>query len=141
MLPFCLPHLLGGQVREVKMRPRSIWRQRADSSSARDKEKESKRWALGKIEERIRPKQLPCACPPCRGNKQRRMQLVQSNQHKESELKNSRSFNNIWRAPSPKSKASQYNSIKSSLASEKLSVTLFKRKAVESQQARPMITY
>ncbi|KAM2592464.1 hypothetical protein EV2_043629 [Malus domestica] len=65
------------------MIPRSMWRQFANSSSARDKEKESKRWALGKIEERIRPKQLPCACPPCRGNKQRRMQLVQSTQHLE----------------------------------------------------------
>ncbi|KAM1695017.1 hypothetical protein ACFXTN_026703 [Malus domestica] len=102
MLPFCLPHLLGGQVREVKMRPRSMWRQHADSSSARDKEKESKRWALGKIEERIRPKQLPCACPPCRGNKQRRMQTVQSS----------------LRIPNQ-----------------------FEIKAVESQQARPMITY
>ncbi|TQD84107.1 hypothetical protein C1H46_030335 [Malus baccata] len=65
MLPFCLPHILRGQVREVKMRPRSMWRQCADSSSARDKEKESKRWALGKIEERMRPKPLPRACPPC----------------------------------------------------------------------------
>ncbi|KAM1837526.1 hypothetical protein FF1_019399 [Malus domestica] len=70
------------------MIPRSMWRQRADSSSARDKEKESKRWALGKIEERNRPIPLPRACPPCRGNKQRRMQLVQSSQQKESELKN-----------------------------------------------------
>ncbi|KAM1154545.1 hypothetical protein COP2_009451 [Malus domestica] len=61
------------------MIPRSMWRQRADSSSARDKEKESKRQALGKIEERNRPKPLPRACPPCRGNKQRRMQTAQSN--------------------------------------------------------------
>ncbi|KAM1583220.1 hypothetical protein ACFX10_030861 [Malus domestica] len=44
------------RIREVKMIPRSMWRQIANSSSARDKEKESKRWALGKIEERIRPK-------------------------------------------------------------------------------------
>ncbi|KAM2855618.1 hypothetical protein PS2_000071 [Malus domestica] len=35
------------------MIPRSMRRQFANSSSARDKEKESKRWALGKIEERI----------------------------------------------------------------------------------------
>ncbi|TQD81556.1 hypothetical protein C1H46_032888 [Malus baccata] len=143
MLPFCLPHLLGGQVREVKMIPRSMWRQFANSSSARDKEKESKRWALGKIEERIRPKHLYLV-PARRAEETSREECRlhnQSTQHKESELKNSRSFNNIWRAHSPKSKASPYNSIKSSLANKKLSVTLFKRKAVESQQARPMITY
>ncbi|KAM2409119.1 hypothetical protein ACFX1X_028066 [Malus domestica] len=56
--------------------------------STRDKEKESKRWALGKIEERNRPTPLPRARPSCRRNKQRRMQLAQSTQHKESELKN-----------------------------------------------------
>ncbi|KAM1513250.1 hypothetical protein ACFX1Z_024702 [Malus domestica] len=61
------------QIREVKMIPRSMWRQFANSSSARDKEKESKRWALGKIEERNRPTPLPLACLPCRRNKQRRM--------------------------------------------------------------------
>ncbi|KAM1724565.1 hypothetical protein ACFX11_023001 [Malus domestica] len=65
-----------------------MWRQRADSSSTRDKEKESKRWALGKIEERNRPTPLPRACPSCRRNKQRRMQLAQSSQRKESEMKN-----------------------------------------------------
>ncbi|TQD97748.1 hypothetical protein C1H46_016614 [Malus baccata] len=63
-----LPHLSGEQIREVKMIPRSMWRQFANSSSARDKEKESKRWALGKIEERIRPKHLYLACLPCRRN-------------------------------------------------------------------------
>ena len=56
------------------------WRQGTNSSLARDKEKESKRWALGKIEERNRPTPLPRACPSCRRNKQRRMQTVQSNQ-------------------------------------------------------------
>ncbi|KAM2757256.1 hypothetical protein PS2_019029 [Malus domestica] len=76
------------RIREVKMIPRSMWRQRADSSSTRDKEKESKRWALGKIEERNRPTILPRACPSCRRNKQRRMQLAQSTQQKESEMKN-----------------------------------------------------
>ncbi|KAM1557035.1 hypothetical protein FF1_003173 [Malus domestica] len=75
-------------IREVKMIPRSMWRQRADSSSTKDKEKESKRWALGKIEERNRPTPLPRACPSCRRNKQRRMQLAQSSQQKESEMKN-----------------------------------------------------
>ncbi|KAM1610512.1 hypothetical protein ACFXTN_020906 [Malus domestica] len=45
MLPLRLPHLLGEQIREVKMIPRSMWRQFANSSSARDKEKESKMWA------------------------------------------------------------------------------------------------
>ncbi|KAM3011410.1 hypothetical protein FF2_030117 [Malus domestica] len=45
-----------------------------------DKEKESKRWPLGKTEERNRPTPLPSACPPCRRNKQRRMQTAQSNQ-------------------------------------------------------------
>ncbi|KAM2932189.1 hypothetical protein FF1_040287 [Malus domestica] len=78
MLLLRLPHLPGEQIREVKMRPRNMWRQRADSSSARDKEKESKRWALGKIEERNRPTPLPHACLPCRRNKQRRMQTAQS---------------------------------------------------------------
>ena len=68
------------RIREVKMIPRSMWRQRADSSSTRDKEKESKRSALGKIEERNRPTPLPRACPPCKRNKQRRMQTAQSNQ-------------------------------------------------------------
>ncbi|KAM1435873.1 hypothetical protein ACFX2I_043765 [Malus domestica] len=68
------------QIREVKMIPRSMWRQFANSSSATDKEKESKRWALGKIEERNRPTPLPRACLPCRRNKQRRMQTTQSNQ-------------------------------------------------------------
>ncbi|KAM1430708.1 hypothetical protein ACFX2I_046740 [Malus domestica] len=121
-------------IREVKMIPRSMWRQRADSSSTKDKEKESKRWALGKIEERNRPTPLPCASPRCRKkkNKQRRTQK------KECEL------NPRTREASTtllKSKASPYNIIKSSLASKKLSVTPFKRKAVESQQARPMITY
>ncbi|KAM2377686.1 hypothetical protein ACFX1X_044249 [Malus domestica] len=75
-------------IREVKMIPRSMWRQRADSSSTKDKEKESKRWALGKIEERNRPTPLPRACQSCRTNKQRRMQLAQSSQQKESEMKN-----------------------------------------------------
>ncbi|KAM1695937.1 hypothetical protein ACFXTN_027520 [Malus domestica] len=70
------------------MIPRSMWRQHADSSSTRDKEKESKRWALGKIEERNRPTPLPRACPSCRINKQRRMQLAQSTQQKESKMKN-----------------------------------------------------
>ncbi|KAM1935757.1 hypothetical protein ACFX15_019764 [Malus domestica] len=60
----------------------------SSSSFARDKEKESKRQALGKIEERNRPKPLPRACPSCRRNKQRRMQLAQSSQQKESEMKN-----------------------------------------------------
>ncbi|KAM1091735.1 hypothetical protein ACFX19_019399 [Malus domestica] len=83
MLPLRLSH-----IREVKMIPRSMWRQRADSSSTRDKEKESKRWALGKIEERNRATPLPRARPSCRRNKQRRMQLAQSTQHKESEMKN-----------------------------------------------------
>ncbi|KAM1554149.1 hypothetical protein ACFX1Z_006938 [Malus domestica] len=40
-------------IREVKMIPRSMWRQRADSSSTKDKEKESKRWALGKIGDNV----------------------------------------------------------------------------------------
>ncbi|KAM2785844.1 hypothetical protein PS2_006809 [Malus domestica] len=83
MLPLRL-----SRIREVKMIPRSMWRQRVDSSSTRDKEKESKRWALGKIEERNRPTPLPRACPSCRRNKQRRMQLAQSSQQKESEMKN-----------------------------------------------------
>ncbi|KAM2596145.1 hypothetical protein TB2_040614 [Malus domestica] len=74
-----LPHLPGEQIREVKMIPRSMWRQCANSSSARDKEKESKWWALGKIEERNRPSPLPRACLPCRRNKQKRMQTAQSN--------------------------------------------------------------
>jgi len=65
-----------------------MWRQHADSSSTRDKEKENKRWALGKIEERNRPPPFPRACPLCRRNKQRRMQLAQSSQRKESELRN-----------------------------------------------------
>ncbi|KAM2774248.1 hypothetical protein COP1_019151 [Malus domestica] len=55
MLPLRLPHLPGEQIREVKMIPRSMWRQFTNSSLTRDKEKESKRWALGKIEERNRP--------------------------------------------------------------------------------------
>ncbi|KAM1099071.1 hypothetical protein PS2_005690 [Malus domestica] len=76
MLPLRLPHLPGEQIREVKMIPRSIWRQFSNSSSARDKEKESKRWALGKIEERNRPTPLPRACLSCRRNKQRRMQTT-----------------------------------------------------------------
>ncbi|KAM2564892.1 hypothetical protein TB2_013140 [Malus domestica] len=59
------------------MIPRSIWRQCANSSSARDKEKESKWSELGKIEERNRPSPLPRACLPCRRNKQRRMQTAQ----------------------------------------------------------------
>ncbi|KAM1404483.1 hypothetical protein ACFX2I_012959 [Malus domestica] len=77
MLPLRLPHLPGEQIREVKMIPRSMWRQRADSSSTRDKEKESKRWALGKIEERNRPPPLPRDYLPCRRNKQRKRQTVQ----------------------------------------------------------------
>ncbi|KAM2832477.1 hypothetical protein COP1_032425 [Malus domestica] len=81
-------HLRLSPIREVKMIPRIMWRQRADSSSTRDKEKESKRWALGKIEQRNRPTPLPRACPSCRRNKQRRMQPAQSTQHKEFELKN-----------------------------------------------------
>ncbi|KAM1403997.1 hypothetical protein ACFX2I_012528 [Malus domestica] len=80
LLPLHLPHLLAEQIREVKMIPRSMWRQCANSSSTRDKEKESKWWALGKIEERNRPSPLPRACLPCRRNKQRRMQTAQSNQ-------------------------------------------------------------
>ncbi|KAM1331387.1 hypothetical protein EV1_043526 [Malus domestica] len=97
--PFSGQHLLSSthhlvlplrlsRIREVKMIPRSMWRQRADSSSTRDKEKESKRWALGKIEERNRPTPLPRVCPSCRRNKQRRMQLAQSTQQNESEMKN-----------------------------------------------------
>ncbi|KAM1310184.1 hypothetical protein ACFX2H_006785 [Malus domestica] len=97
--PFSSQHLLSSthhlmlsfrlsRIREVKMIPRSMWRQRADSSSTKDKEKESKRWALGKIEERNRPTPFPRACPSCRRNKQRRMQLAQSSQQKESEMKN-----------------------------------------------------
>ncbi|KAM1532563.1 hypothetical protein ACFX10_006569 [Malus domestica] len=58
------------------MIPRSMWRQFANSSSARDKEKESKWWALGKIEERNRPSPLPRACLLCGRNKQRRMQTA-----------------------------------------------------------------
>ncbi|KAM2470649.1 hypothetical protein ACFX1W_046031 [Malus domestica] len=80
MLPLREPHLPEEQIREVKMIPRSMWRQCANSSSARDKEKESKWWALGKIKERNRPSPLPRACLPCRRNKQRRMQTAQSNQ-------------------------------------------------------------
>ncbi|KAM2312364.1 hypothetical protein ACFXTH_022774 [Malus domestica] len=80
MLPLRLPYLLGEQIREVKMIPRSMWRQCANLSSTRDKEKESNRWALGKIEERNRPSPLPRACLPCRRNKQRRMHTAQSNQ-------------------------------------------------------------
>ncbi|KAM2682007.1 hypothetical protein EV2_013618 [Malus domestica] len=80
MLPLRLPHLPGEHIREVKMIPQSMWRQCVNSSSARDKEKESKRWALGKIEERNRPSPLPRACLSCRRNKQRRMQTAQSNQ-------------------------------------------------------------
>ncbi|KAM1195687.1 hypothetical protein ACFX2J_022141 [Malus domestica] len=77
MFPLRLPHLPGEQIREVKMIPRSMWRQRANSSSTKNKEKESKRWALGKIEERNKPSPLPRAYLPCRRNKQRRMQTVQ----------------------------------------------------------------
>ncbi|KAM1830009.1 hypothetical protein ACFX14_022756 [Malus domestica] len=76
MLPLRLPHLPMEHIREVKMIPRSMWRQCANSSSTRDKEKESKRWELGKIEERNRPSPLPRACLPCRRNKQRRMQTA-----------------------------------------------------------------
>ncbi|KAM1794585.1 hypothetical protein ACFX11_035046 [Malus domestica] len=72
MFPLRLPHLPGEQIKEVKMIPRSMWRQCANSSSARDNEKESKWWALGKIEERNRPSPLPRACLPCR-----RMQTAQ----------------------------------------------------------------
>ncbi|KAM2747043.1 hypothetical protein PS2_022566 [Malus domestica] len=78
--PLRLPHLPREQIREVKMIPRSIWRQCANSSSARDKEKGSKRWALGKIEERNRPSTLPRVCLPRKRNKQRKMQTAQSNQ-------------------------------------------------------------
>ncbi|KAM2981783.1 hypothetical protein FF2_013057 [Malus domestica] len=70
MLPLRLPHLPGEQIREVKMIPRSMWRQFANSSSTRGKEKESKRWALGKIEERNRPTPLPRACLPAVQKKQ-----------------------------------------------------------------------
>ncbi|KAM0986119.1 hypothetical protein ACFX2C_013324 [Malus domestica] len=80
MLPQKLPYLPGEQIREVKMIPRSMWRQCANSSSTRDKEKESKWLALGKIEKGNRPSPLPLACLPCRRNKQRRMQTAQSNQ-------------------------------------------------------------
>ncbi|KAM2611838.1 hypothetical protein TB2_031888 [Malus domestica] len=80
MLPLHLPHLPGEQIREVKMIPRSMWRQYANSPSARDKDKESKRWALGKIEERNRSSPLPRACLPCKRNKKRIMQTTQSNQ-------------------------------------------------------------
>ncbi|TQD81554.1 hypothetical protein C1H46_032886 [Malus baccata] len=62
MLSLRLPHLPGEQIREVKMIPRSMWRRCANSSSTRDKEKESKWWALGKIEERNRPPPLPACC-------------------------------------------------------------------------------
>ena len=54
-----------GTVREVKMIPRSMWRQFANSSSARDKEKESKRWALGKIEERNKDQHLSLVPARC----------------------------------------------------------------------------
>ncbi|KAM1721253.1 hypothetical protein ACFX12_022810 [Malus domestica] len=77
MLPLRLPLFLREQIREVKMIPRSMWRQCANSSSARDKEKESKWLALGKIEERNRPSPQPCACLPRRRNKKRRMQTAQ----------------------------------------------------------------
>ncbi|KAM1940254.1 hypothetical protein ACFX13_027976 [Malus domestica] len=80
MLPKKIPYLPGEQIREVKMIPRTMWRQCANSSSARDKEKESKWSALGKIEKGNRPSPLPRACLPCRRNKQRRMQTAQSNQ-------------------------------------------------------------
>ncbi|KAM2128025.1 hypothetical protein EV2_006975 [Malus domestica] len=70
MLPLRLPLLPGEQIREVKMIPRSIWRQCVNSSSARDKEKESKWSALGKIEERNRPSPLPRACLPAVQKKQ-----------------------------------------------------------------------
>ncbi|KAM1470575.1 hypothetical protein FF2_040621 [Malus domestica] len=86
MLPLRLPHLPREHIREVKMIPRSMWRQCANSSSARDKEKECKWWALGKIEERNRPSLLPCACLSCRRNKQRRMQTAQSNQPRRKSL-------------------------------------------------------
>ncbi|KAM1140686.1 hypothetical protein TB2_040692 [Malus domestica] len=66
MLHEKLPHLPGEQIKEVKMIPRSMWRQCANSSSARDKEKESKWSALGKIQKRNRPSPLPRACLPCR---------------------------------------------------------------------------
>ncbi|KAM2564730.1 hypothetical protein TB2_012993 [Malus domestica] len=69
MLPLHLPHLPGEQIREVKMIPRSMWRQCVNSSLARDKEKESKSRALGKIEERNRPSPLPHACLSCKRNK------------------------------------------------------------------------
>ena len=75
MFPFRLPLLPGEQIREVKMIPRSMWRQFANSSSARDKEKESKRWALGKIEERNRPSPLPRAYLPCRRNSREECRL------------------------------------------------------------------
>ncbi|KAM2728725.1 hypothetical protein EV1_000182 [Malus domestica] len=59
------------------MIPRSMRSQCANSSSAKDKEKENKWSALGKIEERNRPSPLSRACLPCRRNKQRRMQTAQ----------------------------------------------------------------
>ncbi|KAM1040912.1 hypothetical protein ACFX1X_030470 [Malus domestica] len=79
MLPQKLPHLPGEQIREVKMIPRNMWRQCDNSSSARDKEKESKWSAFGEIEKGNRPSPLPRACLPCRRNKQIRMQTAQSN--------------------------------------------------------------
>ncbi|KAM1074148.1 hypothetical protein ACFX2B_018934 [Malus domestica] len=118
--PFSSQHLLSSthhrmlslrlsRIREVKMIPRSMWRQRADSSSTKDKEKESKRWALGKIEERNRPTPFPRACPSCRRNKQRGIEPAQSTrEQKVSELKNSRSFNNIAKE---QSLAVQYHQI------------------------------
>ncbi|KAM1739019.1 hypothetical protein ACFX11_014782 [Malus domestica] len=74
--PFSSQHLLSSthhlvfplrllRIREVKMIPRSMWRQRADSSSTRDKEKESKRWALGKIEERNKDQHLSLVPARC----------------------------------------------------------------------------
>ncbi|KAM1500057.1 hypothetical protein FF1_022783 [Malus domestica] len=71
------------------MIPRSIWRQFANSSSARDKEKESKRWALEKIEERNRPTPLPSVCLTVQKKQAEKNAYctIKSNQQNESDFK------------------------------------------------------
>ncbi|KAM2673738.1 hypothetical protein EV2_014999 [Malus domestica] len=76
------------------MIPRSMWRQCVNSSSARDKEKENKRWAFGKIEEKNRPSSTSCL--PAVQKKQAEKNAdctIKSTQQNESDLKprNSRS--------------------------------------------------
>ncbi|KAM1837033.1 hypothetical protein ACFX14_018880 [Malus domestica] len=80
MLPLRLPHLLGEQIREVKMIPQSMWRQCANSSSARDKEKKANGGHLERLKKETDHHPLPHASLPCRRNKQRRMPTAQSNQ-------------------------------------------------------------